>query len=589
MAQKNPNLSQSDQAAIEAAGREWQVAHAAGDKAAEMAAHNKAEAIRNNNGYSGGMDGSQYIPTNNSSGGSRPQASQNQNDPGYFPPGYSSARPNQQPAQQGQQNRPNYTPKGPWSASNAPVGMIPTDSEALAGYGNQWTQGNREYKDAQARGDRAAMEAAQAKMDQAHSRAEQIRGKYNFSGGMDGSEYIQIQREEPQNMSGLLNQWLAMAQQQQQQAIDYATQHGIDELQRAEADAQVKFDAQMNQTARDELKALDNQALYMEARGDRGGIGQAQYNQIQAQAMQNRQAINAARTKLATDTARQIADLRAQGEFKKADAILQLGQQYLGQLMDIQKWGAEYKLNVNQFNAQLDHWNKEFEMSVGQMMGNYNGAPTLEAQKLEQDRLIELGMAALNMGIRPSQSQIQAMGYTDAQINAMLNEYKLKQQMAMSGRRTSGSGGGGGRSRRPSSKKSSNEKVPSAVYNMVKQFVSEGDSQGLAEYLSQMVEDEAISMEAATQLFNHNFYKDEDRKYWVSATEEIVEYPIDVKSVLDLGYGPVSDTFVENLEARGEIESYIEGGKRKFRKKAKAPSKWPTVNSSGFMTPLMRP
>lgn len=575
MAGKNPNLSQADQSAIDAAGREWQAAHAAGDKAAEQAAHQKAESIRNKNGYSGGMDGSQYIPNQNqggnsssSGGGGRPS---NQTPP--------PAQPGRQPAAPG-----NYTPQGPWNASNSPVQMVPTDASALAGYGDQWTQGKAEYKEAQARGDKAAMEAAQNKMDQAHSRAEQIRGKYNFSGGMDGSQYIPYQKEEPQNMmGGLLDKWLNMAQQQQQQAIDYATQHGIDELQRAEADAQAKFDTQINQTARDELKALDNQALYMEARGDRGGIGQAQYNQIQAQAMQNRQAINAARVKLATDTARQIADLRAQGEFKKADAILQLGQQYLGQLMDLQKWGAEYKLNLDQFNAQLDHWNKEFDMSVGQMMGNYNGAPTLEAQKMEQDRLIELGMAALNMGIRPSPSQIQAMGFTDSQINAMLAEYKLKQQMAMRGGHTSGGGRGG--NRRPSSggnKKPGNEKIPSAIYNMVKQFVSEGDSQGLAEYLSQMVEDEAISMEAATQLFNQNFYKDEDRKYWTSVTEEIVEYPIDVKSVLDLGYGPVSDTFLENLETNGEIESYIEGGKRKFRKKTKAPAKWPTVNRPGF-------
>lgn len=512
MAQQKPALSKTDQAAIDAAGREWQAARDAGDKAAELAAHNKAEAIRNKNGYSGGMDGSQYIPSQNQ-GGSRPHSS----------PGLSSVPgQSQQPAQpQSQSGTPNYTPAGPWSAHNSPVEMIPTDSQALAGYGDQWTQGNKEYKDAQARGDRDAMAAAQAKMDQAHSRAEQIRGKYYFSGGMDGSQYHPMQQQNPQtNMTGLLDKWLSAAQQQQQQAIDYATQHSINELQRAEADAQAKFDVQMNQTARDERKALDNQALYMEARGDRGGIGQAQYNQIQAQAMQNRQAINAARTKLATDTTRQIADLRAQGEFKKADAILQLGQQYLGQLMDLQKWGAEYKLNIDQFNSQLDHWNKEFEMSVGQMMGNYHGAPTLEAQKLEQDRLIEMGMAALNMGIRPSPSQIQAMGYSDAQINAMLNEYKVKQQTAMSGRRTSGSGGGSRKTSGSKSRKPANTSTTGDIYDrLFKQGVTPerayavlidmGYAQGAAEKISDQYEELYVDL-------GHNAMKGTPQGDWAN-------------------------------------------------------------------------
>ena len=46
---------------------------------------------------------------------------------------------------------------------------------------------------------------------------------------------------------------------------------------------------------------------------------------------------NQAQTKLSTDTARQIADLRAQGEFEKADALLELNQTYLSKLMEIQQ------------------------------------------------------------------------------------------------------------------------------------------------------------------------------------------------------------------------------------------------------------
>lgn len=56
-------MSELDRAALDAAGKSWNEANAAGDQAGMDAAHRQAEAIRNRYGYSGGGDGSQYIPT----------------------------------------------------------------------------------------------------------------------------------------------------------------------------------------------------------------------------------------------------------------------------------------------------------------------------------------------------------------------------------------------------------------------------------------------------------------------------------------------------------------------------------------------
>lgn len=269
----------------------------------------------------------------------------------------------------------------------------------------------------------------------AHDAAEKIRAKYGYSGGDDGSEYIadapKKQQSAPQqsyvppapDFTGLLDSWLESAKAQQEGKIDYATQQGIKELQRTEADAQEQFDAQEKQTNIEEAKALDNQALYAEARGDRGGIGQAQYAQIQAQAMQNRQAINSARTKLSTDVARQITDLRTQGEFQKADTLLQLAQTYLGQLIDLQKWGAEYSLSVAQFNAQLQQWQAEFEQEASRWQMEFDYTTSRDNQSI----LAASGSAALSVGVRPSKAQQAAMGYTDAQIDAELAAYKLAQ------------------------------------------------------------------------------------------------------------------------------------------------------------------
>lgn len=56
-------MSDLDKAALEAAGKSWAEANKAGDQAGMDAAHKQAEAIRGQYGYSGGGDGSQYIPT----------------------------------------------------------------------------------------------------------------------------------------------------------------------------------------------------------------------------------------------------------------------------------------------------------------------------------------------------------------------------------------------------------------------------------------------------------------------------------------------------------------------------------------------
>lgn len=184
------------------------------------------------------------------------------------------------------------------------------------------------------------------------------------SAGTQPIEKIDVKNSD---LGKYLDQWLQSAQQQQTGAIDYATNQGIKELDRAEQDAAGDFQTQRNQIAVDEAKAKDNQALYAETRGDKGGIGAAQYDAVANTAAQNRLAVNSAQTKLATDTARQISDLRAKGEYEKADAMLSLSQQYLSQLMQLEQWAAEYNLTAEQFNAQLEQWVKEYNLQVQQL------------------------------------------------------------------------------------------------------------------------------------------------------------------------------------------------------------------------------
>lgn len=176
------------------------------------------------------------------------------------------------------------------------------------------------------------------------------------------------------NMENLLEQWRRAASNQAINAQDYNTARGINELQRANEDAAAQYQNERNQIERDQRNALDNSALYAELRGDNGGIGHAQYDSIQNTAAKNHQAVRDAQTKLATDTARQVADLRAQGEFAKADQLLQISQTYLNRLMELEQWGiangvdisgqAEGYLDPNVVSA-ANGWNMDFFSGTG--------------------------------------------------------------------------------------------------------------------------------------------------------------------------------------------------------------------------------
>ena len=249
----------------------------------------------------------------------------------------------------------------------------------------------------------------------------------------------------PGGLGDYLDQWLQNAQQQQVNKIDYGTNQAVLDLIRQQQDAQGVYQEQRNQIAIDEAKAKDNQALYAEARGDKGGIGQAQYDAIMNTAAQNRLQVNQAQTKLATDTARQISDLRAQGEYEKADALLQLSQQYLSQLINLEQWSMEFGLSVAQFNASLQQWAAEYEMAVADITGNFRGTPTLQYQQYQdelalkqQNQMASAGETLLAAGIMPSASQLAAMGLSMEQAQSYLTAAQLA-----AAKKSSGGGGGG--------------------------------------------------------------------------------------------------------------------------------------------------
>lgn len=274
-------------------------------------------------------------------------------------------------------------------------------------------------------------------------------------------------RELMDHLKELLDQWQEAAVIQSDSRINQAVGEAVTALQQAMEDAEPQFKEQVEAIARDERQAMDNSALYAQLRGDQGGIGQSQYNAIQNAAARNRLAVHEAQTRLATDTGRQITALRAEGEFEKADAALAVTQQYLEKLVGLEQWAAEFGVDVSAFQAELQQWEKEYQLALQKLQisqkqwaeemelkrdelafennrwqvenGLKQGPQAWENNRWQQafehemmaqgerNQLAQMGNALLEAGIMPNEGQLAAMGITAEQATQSIIILQMKE------------------------------------------------------------------------------------------------------------------------------------------------------------------
>ena len=258
-----------------------------------------------------------------------------------------------------------------------------------------------------------------------------------------GVTRAQAQQTPAEGMRSLLEQWKTASETQKQQQIDRATGQQADALRQNLADSAKAAELERNRSDAEAARALDNAAFYAEARGDRGGIGQAQYQAIQAAALQNRARIRDAQRQLAADTAREIARLRAEGEFEKADALLQVGQSYLSQLIRLNQWDADWQDDQEKRRTALEQWEKNYALSRAGVTGVLDGAPTFAARKYEQeqrtaqekqrqtqenraqDQQADAAAMLLKAGVVPDENQLRALGLTSQQAKSYIQSLML--------------------------------------------------------------------------------------------------------------------------------------------------------------------
>lgn len=341
--------------------KDWQAASARGDKAAMEAAHAGAEAVRAASGYSGGADGSQYIPKST-----------------------------------GTSVTPGYTPTNNGGTDYAKqVGMSRSDYQALIAE-------QQRYQKAQSAGNRSEMDAA-------HEAAEALRAKYQYSGGIDGSQYLPWQTDTGKFSGG--------------SAPSYTEKY------------QGQIDSLMQQLLNRNKFSYNylEDPLYQQYRDA--------YTREGTRAMQDTLGQSAARTGGYLSTAGEVAAQQANNYYtaKIGDKVPELEQlayqMYLNDLdMDVQNLGLLNGLegfNYDKYLTQLGQYNTDRNFNYGVYRDKVGDARYDSETEYERAAARAQLLAAAG-----DYSGYKALGYSDSDIATM-------QAASQLGRSSGGSSGGG--------------------------------------------------------------------------------------------------------------------------------------------------
>lgn len=197
--------------------------------------------------------------------------------------------------------------------------------------------------------------------------------------------------------------------QQSQNNIDNQVKLAEDAATRSYEDTIEDYQKQYREATTSMYTQMDNQALMSRANGQFGGMATASVGAIQSDYQKARQEISLQQQKLATDTVREIADLRAQGEFDKADALLQARQQEFQALYD-----DAVRVDENQYS------NEQWQTAIDRD----DAAILREQEQNELDYMRNMGQAFLSVGVMPSTSMLNAMGIDTATAQLYINAVK---------------------------------------------------------------------------------------------------------------------------------------------------------------------
>jgi hypothetical protein len=193
---------------------------------------------------------------------------------------------------------------------------------------------------------------------------------------------------------------------QQQNSIGYQTEKNIDRSVRSYEDAAGDYQSQNQSLTANMYSSMDNQALMSRANGQYGGMAAAQVGAVQNSYQLQRQQLALQQQKLATDTLREVEDLRTQGEYDQADALLKANQQRFQALYEDAVRVDENRYANDQWQTTMDREDAEIQR---------------QQEQTERSYLQQLGQLFLSAGAMPSKAMLEAMGLDQATAQQYIN------------------------------------------------------------------------------------------------------------------------------------------------------------------------
>lgn len=258
------------------------------------------------------------------------------------------------------------------SSSYKPVGSN-TDAyiqQTNASDYNAIQSAKQAYADAQAIGDTAGM-------TNANKIANDIRAKYGYSGGSDGSEYIQISQPKAENpyedaMAEIQNRYDNIAQQQQQ-ANALAVKQGQQRLENQKYTINQSYDDSARQAYIANMQGKKNLPQQLAMSGATGGATETANLGLQTSYENNLTNINTNRANALNDIDNAIIELQNNGDLTAAQQALDNSQQALSAYQNLMANKINYDIaqKENDFNAQLStlsQYSDDYQAEINRRM-----------------------------------------------------------------------------------------------------------------------------------------------------------------------------------------------------------------------------
>lgn len=444
------------------------------------------------------------------------------------------------------------------------VGMSDLDKAALDAAGQSWNKAN-------AAGDQAGMDAA-------HRQAEAIRSQYGYSGGSDGSQYIPFGTSKKEFSYSSAPTYTSKYQSQIDELTEAILGRDPFEYNYLEDPNYQQYEESYTRSGQ---RAMQDTLGQVAART--GGLASSYATTASQQTYDNYMAQLADKIPELRQAA--YAMYQDEGDTMRAnlDMLLALEQGDYAKYQDLLgQYNTDRNFDYGVFRDEVgdDRYNLEW---------NYNaGRDQIEDQRYEDEtawnREQYESETEYNRALEKAQTLAAAgdfsgykdLGYTDEEIATLQATYDRAQaasRLSSSGGSSSGSSGSGS-----SGSSSSSEDIYTRMYQSG--IRSEGDAYAWL----------LASGYNTTQAGKLAGYFTE----WMEAgggndssggSDGYENATVDMSSVIDLGYGPISEEYLAELEASGEIESYIEDGKIKFRKTGR--SSLPTSPDFGLFERIL--